>query len=1072
MRKKIPRAIIYLLHSCFQSIMYNGAFIFPLSFTCLLAQTPTPSIHGSSEALHPELNSSDTMRGNPSTLPVLSKAEGLRGSGMSFTPNKGQFVDMNKQQRPDILYKGEGGGADIYLRKSGISYVLSDANEKWHEIHEAMEEKEKTDEMMTYEDKKEFIEAMMSKKLMKIHRIDVDFVGRNETYETITSDQIDGHTNYYLGHCPQGITKVNSYNRITAKNIYPNIDIVYYGGKEKGLKYDIVVNPGGDPNQIKLKYTGAEDLKINNANSSAGPTTLTIKTSAGELSEYIPKVYQNINGKIIDVKAEYKLDMRAACRQARCEILDVRKKNNAIKNSHISCLKSHIYEVTFELGTWNPEHPLIIDPWATYYSGGGATFTIGTGSGVAADGAGSVIVTGNTGTGDFPVSAGAFQMAPASQQEAFIVKFNVSGTRIFGTYLGGNQTDQGYGIDADGNNDILISGMTSSTNFPTKNPGGGAYFQSVMAGNGDAFVAKFSPTGLLIWSTLYGGSGSDQGIDVITDGANNVVLTGPTASANLPIQAPYQAALSGTQDAFVVKFNSGCVRQWATFYGGTSTENAFGVDCDAGGNVFFTGITASTDFPAIAAFQSVNNGGNDAFAVKLNGATGFPLWSTYYGGAIAEWAAGIAVDGTGSCIITGGTTSVNNIASPGANQTVNAGASDAYIAKFSAVGVRLWGTYHGGINTEVTGGCAVDNNNNIYWYGEVEDQKPNPSWISACAYQSTYNGAEDQLISKFDPNGKLLCTTAIGGPGEEDFDGGSVAPHFDIAIWDPYLYISAHVRQGGYPVSPGAFQTINRSPTKGENDVFINQLCLNICQQQFLGTTATANKTIVCPNVPISFSSSVNNACDTTGLRFKWTFTGATPASSTISNPVISYSTPGFYSVKLVVSTPCQKDSVLKTNYIIVNPCTINATASTSTICSSNCTNITAAGSSGTAPYTYSWNTGGTSATVNVCPATTTDYTVMVTDVNGNYAATTTTVFVHPLLSMTSTSTNATCTTNGNASVTVTSGTAPYTYTWSSGQTSTFSGYAPGNYTVTVTDAKGCTLTKSFSLTSSSPVTA
>ncbi|MBL7892136.1 MAG: PKD domain-containing protein, partial [Bacteroidia bacterium] len=953
MPKKIPGSINLLLHYNFRFIVYTAFFIFPLSFTCLLAQIPTPSIQGSSEALHSSLNSSDPMRGN----------------GMSFTPNKGQFVDMNKQQRPDILYKGEGAGADIYLRKSGISYVLSDANETWHKIHEAMEEKEKTHEM-TYEDKKVFTEAMMSKMLMKIHRIDVDFVGGNKNHETITSDQIDGYTNYYLGHCPHGITNVNSYNRIIAKNIYPNIDVVYYGGKEKGLKYDIVVNPGGDPNQIKLKYNGAEDVEIKNEK-------LIIKNSIGEMVEQLPKVYQNIEGKIVDVKAVYKLE-------------------------HLS---NNDVIVHFSFSIFNPSFPLVVDPWATYYSGGGATFTIGTGSGVAADGAGSVIVTGNTSTGDFPVSPGAFQMTPASQGEAFLVKFNVSGTRVFGTYFGGNAGDQGFGMAADGNNDILISGVTASTNFPTKNPGGGAYFQSAMAGNGDAFVAKFSPAGLLIWSTLYGGSGSDQGIDVIADGANNVILTGSTASTNLPTQVPYQAALSGTQDAFVAKFNSGCVRQWATYYGGTSTESAYGVACDAGGNVHFTGNTASTDFPAIAAFQGVAGGGGDAFIVKLNGANGLPLWSTYYGGTLAEWAYGVAVDTPGNCIIVGNTQSANNIASGGANQIANAGNGDGFVVKFNTAGGRLWGTYHGGVNAEVTGGCAVDNKNNIYWYGEVEDEKPNPSWISVCAYQNTYNGAEDQLISKFDPSGKLLCTTAIGGPGEEDFDGGSVAPHFDIAVWDPYLYISAHVRQGGYPVSPGAFQTINRTPAKGENDIFINQLCMNICQQQFLGTTATANKTIVCPNTPISFSSSVYNACDTTGLRFKWTFTGATPSSSTVSNPVISYSTPGFYSVKLVVSTPCQKDSVLKTNYIIVNPCTINATASTSTICSSTCTNITAAGSSGTAPYTYSWNTGGTSATVNVCPATTTDYTVMVTDASGNYAATTTTVFVHPLLSMTSTST-------------------------------------------------------------------
>jgi hypothetical protein len=978
--------------------------------------------------------------------PVLLNS--LRGNGMAFTENKGQVVDMDKNLRPDVLFQGAGGGTDVYLRKTGISYVLNNMGDEMHEVDEAAEKFEKA---MTKEQFNNYKLTLIKKMEVKLHRVDIDFIGAAANPETIAVDPIDGYNNYYYGHCPQGITQVYSYNQITAKNIYKNIDVKYYGGKEKGLKYDIIVNPGGDPNEIKLRYSGVDGIEIKNGE-------LKIKNSIGEMSEKMPKVYQTINGEIVEVKAEYKLE---------------RERDNTVI-------------IHFSFSAFNSSFPLVIDPWATYYSGGGAGFTIGTGSGVAADAVGNVIVTGHAATQDFPVSPGAFQMTPGSASgymDAFIVKFNVSGTRIFGTYFGGNKSDEGYGITTDGNDDILISGMTTSTNFPTKNPAGGAYFQSGLSGgtNADAFVAKFTPAGLLTWSTLYGGSGIENGNDVITDGANNVILVGATGSNNLPIQAAYQGALNGTQDAFIVKFNSGCVRQWATYYGGTGNDDAMGVACDTGNNIFFTGTTSSTDIPLVAAFQGAAGGGGDAFAVKLNGATGFPLWSTYYGGSGAEWGIGVVVDIPGNCIIVGGTSSANNIASAGANQIAFAGGQDAFVAKFSPVGARLWGTFHGGVNAEGTGGCAVDSKNNIYWYGEVEDAQPNPTWISTCAYQNTYNGAEDQLISKFDPNGKLLCTTAIGGPGEEDFDGGSVAPHFDIAVHDPFIYISAHVRGGGYPVSAGAFQTINRTPGNGENDAFINQLCMNICQQQFLGTTATASQTIICPNVPISFTSSVNNACDTTGLRFAWTFTGATPNTSTNPNPTISYAVPGFYSVKLVVTTPCQKDSVVKTNYIIVNPCTMNAAAVGATICSNTCANITASGSSGTNPYTYSWSTGGTTATISVCPATTTDYTVMVTDATGKYAATTTTVIVHPPLTTNTSSTNISCTTSGNAIVTVSSGAPSFTYNWSNGfltgptsQTGSSSnnGLAAGGYTVTVTDGNGCIITKTFNITGSSPVSA
>ncbi|MBI2271746.1 MAG: SBBP repeat-containing protein [Bacteroidetes bacterium] len=975
----------------------------------------------------------------------------LRGNGISFTPNKGQVADAAGDLRPDVLYKGEGGGSDIYIRKTGISYVLSNVNEVTKEIIEKAEESEKLNDSKVNTVQK--VRELWKEHQLRIHRVDMDFVDGNARQEVITYDQLEGYSNYYYAHCPQGITYVNSYNAIMLRNVYNEIDVKYYGGKENGLKYDIVVNPGGDPAQIKLKYTGVQNITYSEGK-------LTIKTSVNDIEESIPKVYQNINGHIVNIEAQYIL---------------------AEDYSSSAPNAQHSYYITFKLlSDYDTRFPLIIDPWATYYSGPG----LSSGSGLAADGLGNVIFTGRPGSNiNFPISAGAFQITGGGNVDAFLAKFSINGTRIFGTYFGGANNERGYGVATDKNNDILLSGSTASGNCPVKNPGGGAYAQA-FGGGTDAFVAKFTPAGLLTWAVLYGGSSTDEGYDVITDAANNVIVVGYTESSNFPVLSPFQGALSGTQDAFAVKFNSGCVRQWATYFGGSANDDAVGVASDGASNIFITGETSSNNLPlAAAGFQPVFGGGvgllRDVYLVKLNGVTGFPAWSTYYGGSGYDWAAGVATDAVGNCVITGTTASANNISSVGSNQMALAGSNDAFIAKFTTAGARLWGTYHGGPAEEVTGSCAIDIKDNIYWYGEVEDDKPNPSWISVCAYQNTYNGTEDHLISKFDPNGKLICTTAVGGPLEEDYDAGVVYPHYDIAAYDPFIYITAHVRGGGYPVSPGAFQTASGSGG-GLAEAFVNQLCSNICQQKFLNTNATASQTVICPNVPISFTSTVNNACDTTDLRFKWTFTGASPNTSTISNPVITYASPGFYTVKLVVSTPCQKDSVLKTNYIIVNPCTINAAASKATICSGSCSNITATGSSGTSPYTYSWSSGGTSATINVCPVTTTDYTVMITDALGNYAATTTSITVYTPLVATSSSTNISCTTSGSASVNVSSGTTPYVYSWSNGivtgptsaVNSSISNLIAGGYTLTIRDSNGCTQTKTYNITGVNPVSA
>lgn len=998
----------------------------------------------------------------------------LNSNGIGFVQNKGQIADTEGNLHPDILFKGAGGGMDIYLRKTGVSYVLNNMHEVAARIEEKLEELERSGQV-SESNEQEKKEELMRNEIVKLHRVDFDFAGSNPDAEVIQSGQVQGYTNYYYGHCPQGVTQVRSYDEVTVKNVYNNIDVRYYSGKggsigdttRAGLKYDIIVNPGGDPNDIKFKYTGTEGIEIINEE-------LRIKNSLGVITEKLPKVYQNINGKIVDVPAKYILSLPPSGR--------------------VGDLPSGQGEwvVTFELGTWNTEYPLVVDPWATYYAGSASC-----GTDIAVDAAGNVLLTGMTASAVLPVSAGAFQPALGNApglngSDAFLAKFTSAGAFVFGTFFGGSSYDYGSGVAVDTNNDILLTGNTKSVNMPTKNPGGGAYFQPALSGTMDAFVSKFTGAGALIWSTLYGGSDQDLAVDIVADASNNVIIVGSTYSINFPLQIPYQAAnasTSGFCDAFLVKFNSGCVRQWATYYGGIDTDygNDLVVANDGSNDVFFTGTTASGNFPVLSAFQVVfGAGGGDAYVARMASATGIPVWSTYYGGSGGDSGANIAIDNLGNCIMVGLTSSPNNISTAGVNQTVFAGMMDAIIVKFSSAGSRIWGTYHGGVNQESTGGVGVDKNNNIYWYGEVEDMPPNPSWITnpACVYQNkvTGNGDEDQFVSKFDPAGKLICTTAIGSTDEEDFDGGQNNSGAGFAVADPFIYITAATRGNNYPVTAGAFKT-----TSNRDEAFLNQLCLNICQPASFGTLFTASQTIVCPNTPIAFNSPVYQSCNKTDLTYKWTFTGGTPSASTISNPSVTYSAPGLYSIKLVVSTPCQKDSVVKTNYIIVNPCTIAATATGAAICPGNCATVSASGASGTSPYTYSWyNNGATTSSINICPTATTVYTVSVTDAAGNYAVTTASVMVYPAFPpVTTTSQNITCTVSGSATATVVGGNPSYTFNWSNGyagSTSVFGtppnqqssnyGISAGGYTVTITDVNGCAVTKTYTITGTSPVSA
>src|SRR5574337_1291984 len=292
----------------------------------------------------------------------------LKGSGMMFTQNKGQIADREGNLHPDILYKGAGGGADVYLRKTGMSYVTSNMGEVMSEIDKEIELK-KFDPNFSQQQAEELKRRLEEKALIKIQRTDVDFEGSNPNPQTLNQEEVEGYTNYYYAHCPNGVTNVKSYNRVVQKNIYTGIDVVYYGGKENGLKYDIVVNPGANPNDIKLKYTGAK-VKLEGQR-------LIVTSELGETVETLPKVYQNINGKVVDVGCEYKIansDQR----------LGNREKQTAPNGYSLMAIGSI---VTFELGTYNHELPLIIDPWATYFGGN----KLDIGSGITNDNAGNVL---------------------------------------------------------------------------------------------------------------------------------------------------------------------------------------------------------------------------------------------------------------------------------------------------------------------------------------------------------------------------------------------------------------------------------------------------------------------------------------------------------------------------------------------------------------------------------------------------------------------------------------------------------------------------------------------------------
>lgn len=327
-----------------------------------------------------------------------------------------------------------------------------------------------------------------------------------------------------------------------------------------------------------------------------------------------------------------------------------------------------------------------IRQWGTYYGGSG----FDGGYSCACDATGDVYLSGYaaSSTGTIIATAGAHQTTHGgSARDAFLVKFNSSGVRQWGTYYGGAGMDEGNSCVSDAAGNIYLAGFTES-NTGTIIATAGAHQDTYGGGNYDAYLVKFNPSGIRQWGTYYGGTLEDRGFSCAIDANNNVFLAGWTGSSTGTVIATpgtHQSVFSSNIDAYLVKFNSTGIRQWGTYYGGTGIELGYSCSTDALGNIYLTGITDTNTSTLIATTnQTVYGGSNDAFFAKIN-SNGIRQWGTYYGGSGNDQGIYCATDAFGNVYLTGSTDSNTGtvIATPVAHQSTNGGVYDAFLVKLT-----------------------------------------------------------------------------------------------------------------------------------------------------------------------------------------------------------------------------------------------------------------------------------------------------------------------------------------------------------------------------------------------------
>ena len=601
-------------------------------------------------------------------------------------------------------------------------------------------------------------------------RVNYDLINCNSRVVAKGEMLQSAYKNFLVGNDQnKHATNVALYGQVIVKDIYDGIDIRYYF-ENNFLKYDFIVQPWADANQIQINIVGSDKTYLN----TKGELVLT--TLFGEI--------QNTN---------------LYCYQQE----DKRKVEGKFTNNSGNW--------SFDLETYDKSQTLIIDPliYATYIGGSHYEEAYS----IAVDASNNVYVSGFTYSSNFDITAGAYQTTRAGDWDIFVSKLNAGGTDlIYSTYIGGSGSDFAVSNAVDVNNNLYITGYTTSTDYITT---AGA-LQMTNNGGVDGFITKLNASGTaLIYSTYIGGNNGDYSRAIAIDTSNNAYITGNTNSNNFATSnGAFQNVYNGLDDIFVCKLNeSGNTLIYSTYIGSFNNEYGRSIALDNLGNAYITGWAGFGFITTPSAFQSINSGGSDAIVIKLNSLGTALIYSTFIGGNGADAGYDIAIDSSNNAYITGDTESSNFIVSPTAFQNNREGGwTDAFVTKINALGnAIIYSTYLGGNNDDTAYSIALDANDNAYITGRTESTNFD---ITPGAFQTTKAAGRDVFASKLNATGSaLLYSSYIGGNNNDvglsiNLDTSTNA-YLTGLTWSTDLYTTT-----------GAFQTANA----GTRDLFVFKL--------------------------------------------------------------------------------------------------------------------------------------------------------------------------------------------------------------------------------------------------------
>ena len=416
---------------------------------------------------------------------------------LEFTTNSGQLDSQ-------VKFTTRGYGAAMFFTQEGTTFLLSRGKEK-SIIKRKNQTLEKKNRNIKFDRTLNPLEERESEIEKEYYALKKYFVNANPNPEITGEGLLPWYNNYFIGNDPAKYsTEVPNYAKIQLKNIYDGIDLFYYGNK-KSIKYDFVVQPGENPEQIVLMYDFGNISVAEGSISINQNGELVVKTPFGNMIERKPYCYQVIDGEKVEVEVQYKI---------------ISQKHN---------------KFTFHISHYNPAFPLIIDPeliYSTYIGGSSDEYCYG----IALDGDNNAYITGYTESTGFPTTSGVWDLIHNGSADVFVSKLNSSGTALtYSTFIGSNYDDKAYGIAVDESGNAYITGKTLSNNFPTTSGAIDVTFNGSPNGDSDVFVCKLNSMGsALTYSTFLGGSSNDYGQGIALDANRSAYITGYTYSSGFP----------------------------------------------------------------------------------------------------------------------------------------------------------------------------------------------------------------------------------------------------------------------------------------------------------------------------------------------------------------------------------------------------------------------------------------------------------------------------------------------------------------------------------------------------------